>query len=59
MEKLSPGPQCKILAVSLFALLKLFGRLPVVSFSKLFLVRHIFTPSKKTPKVWKIRAPMF
>jgi hypothetical protein len=59
VEKLSPYPQGKVLAVSLLAFFKQFGRLPVVSLSKLLFVRHIFTPSEKTSKVWKVRAPVF
>jgi hypothetical protein len=59
VEKLSPCPQCKVLTVSLFAHLKLLGRLPVVLFSKLLLVGHIFTSRKETSKFWKVRAPVF
>jgi len=53
VEKLSPSPQCKVLTVSLFVFFKLFGRLPVISFSELLLVRHIFAPDKETPQVWE------
>ena len=58
VEKLPPSPQCKVLTVSLFVFFKLFGRLPVISFSELLLVRHIFAPDKETPQVWKVRAPV-
>lgn len=58
MEKLSPGPQGKVFAIPFFALFKLLGRLPVVSLSKLFLIGHVLTLSKKTPQFWKVRAPM-
>jgi hypothetical protein len=51
MEKLPPCPQCKVLAVSLLALFKQFGRLPIVSLSKLLFVGHVFTPGEKTPNV--------
>jgi hypothetical protein len=58
VEELSPCPQYKILAVSFLALFKLFRRLPVISLSELLFVGYIFAPSKKTPKLSQIRAPM-
>jgi hypothetical protein len=48
VEKLSPCPQREILAVSLLTLFKSFGRLPVVSRSKLLFRRmRIYTQPKK------------
>lgn len=48
-EELPPSPEREVITVSFSAHLEVFWRLPIVSFSKLFLVRDVATSGQELP----------